>query len=280
MKIYHLYRDFFRFLKSLEVEKNVWKSFREYYFDKYRDFLSVVWFKYQNYSLKIIRDRVLSIKIGDYSDVEASLKLYDIESNTKLIINDCRKILYLPEVCHIYLFIGFFSPDAFVVKYRGRYVIVVGLERFHNFSKYPILLSHEYCHYVQNMISGELKENILIRRLVREGIAIYFTKLLFHSREDKLYSFKPWDYVFMDKQTYNYLNERFETYIDELIEQNFNIDEDIFHGVTFRFYPKAGYFIAFKIIERVVSGYFKNKGITELIKAENYIADNIKILLE
>ncbi len=278
MKIYHLYRDFFRFLKSLEVEKDIWKSFREYYFDKYRDFLSVVWFKYQKYSLRLIRDRVLSIKNGDYSYVEASLKLYDIESNTKLIINDCRKILYTPEVCHIYLFIGFFSPDAFVVKYNNRYVIAVGLERFHNFSNYPILLSHEYCHYVQNMISGELKENKLVKKLVREGIAIYFTKVLFF--KNSKYQFNPWDYIFTDRQTYNFLNERFETYINELIEQNFNIDEDVFHGVNDRFYPKSGYFLAFKIIDRIVSSYFKNKDVIDLIKSEDYIADNIKLLLK
>ncbi len=272
LKIYHLYRDFFRFLRATRIEKNLWHSFKEYYYNKYKDFLSNVWFKYQGYTLSLIKERVLSIKKGDYSDLEASLKTFDIDSSTRQIINDCRQLLYIPEICNIYLYIGFFSPDAFVLKFNNRFVIAVGLERFHNFKSYPLLLAHEYCHFVQNVLNGESPGDLL-HRLVREGMAILFS--------EKVYGhYMPWEYLFMDRRSLNLLNEKLEQYIKEIAGRNFIINEDIFHGVSERFYPRAGYYIGYMIVKKLVNESREELDFTKLIKSEVAMVERIKEILK
>lgn len=247
MKIHCLYRDFFLFLKALEIEENRWHCFNEYYFSKYRDFLSAVWYKLQGYTKKNIKERVFAIKRSDYSDLEAELKLYDIEDNSRRIINKCREFLYYPEICNIYLFIGFFSPDAFVFRFKDNFVIAVGLERFHNFKNYPILLAHEYCHYIQNMInedtSGKVKD-----RIIREGISVCFSEAVYSGKE-------PWEYLFIKRENYYQLEEKYQYYL-ELLEKGDFEDTDIFHGFIDNqdnsVYPRAGYFIGYKIVKNYI----------------------------
>ena len=247
MKIHCLYRDFFLFLKAIEIEESKWHCFKEYYFSKYRDFLSIVWYKLQGFTQKNIKERVNSIRKEDYSDLEAGLKVYDIEDNTRKIIDSCRKILYFPEICNIYLFIGFFSPDAFVFKFGKKFVIAVGLERFHDFRNYPVLLAHEYCHYVQDMMLGESQKSVK-DRILREGISIYFSSLVYPNK-------KPWEYLFIDREKYYQLEEKYSYYIDILKHGGFE-NKDIFHGITHvdndSFYPRIGYFIGYKLIKDFV----------------------------
>jgi len=251
----------------MEIEESKWNSFKKYYFSKYKDFLSIVWYKLQGYTSKNIKERVNSIKKDDYSDLEAELKLYDIEDNTRKIINDCREVLYFPEVCNLYLFIGFFSPDAFVFKFKNHFVIAVGLERFHNFDNYAVLLAHEYCHYIQNMLIGEGKGNIK-DRILREGISVYFSEIVYPDK-------KPWEYLFISRKKYYELQERYEYYLKMLNSGEFK-NIDLFHGIindpNVVFYPRAGYYIGYRLVKDYVKSLtYKNIDLIKIIKERDKI---------
>jgi len=244
LNIHCYYRDFFLFLKMMNLEKDPWRAFRRYYFDRYRDYFSCLWFEYQGYTLKNIRERVLSIRKEDYSDVEEALKLYDIEESTRETLVHLRSILHYHEVCNIYLFIGFFSPDMFVMKFGGDYVICCGLERFHNFKNYPLLLSHEFCHFVHKKLHGE-EEDTLSARLVNEGLSVYFSSVAFPG-------LRPYQYLFMKRANYNTLEEKYPCIRKAILNGEIK-DDDLFHGASDKFPPRTGYFIGYKMVLEFVN---------------------------
>lgn len=239
MKIHCLYRDFFIFLKMMNLARDKWQAFKRYYFEKHRDFLSAVWFSYQGYTVKNIRERVRMINKGDYADLESQLKLYDIEENTRQAIIHSRSLLLHPGLCEVYIYIGFFSPDSFVIPYGNSYVICVGLERFHSFRYYPILLSHEFCHFIQNSINGNGEDN-LISRLVREGISVYFSKIAYPGKKD-------YTYFFLKAGTYNFLNSHYRDILKKIHEGEFN-SCDLFYGNTGDLPPRSGYYLGYRIV--------------------------------
>lgn len=252
MNIHCYYRDFFLFLKMMNLAKDPWRAFRRYYFDKYRDFFSCLWFEYQGYTLRNIRERVFSIKKEDYTDVEEALKLYDIEESTRETLAHARSILHYHGVCNIYLFIGFFSPDMFVMQFEDDYVICCGLERFHNFKYYPLLLSHEFCHFVHKKMHGE--EDTLPLRLVSEGLSVYFSTIAFPG-------LPQYQYLFMKRAHYNTLQENYPEIRKALLNGDIK-DEDLFHGTTVTFPPRTGYFIGYKM----VTEYINRRGIKDIEK--------------
>lgn len=221
-------------------KKNKWPAFSRHYFGRYREFLENVWFCSQGYTLKNIRERVAVIKKTDYDPLQDELKFYDIEANTEKIVQHCFSLLGYPETPTVYLFIGFFSPDAFVLKRGDDYVVCVGLERFRSFRHYPVLLAHELCHYVQNKRLGETGTNIL-ERIIREGISVYFSKLAYPGRMEN-------HYLFMKRGACNFLQEGYK----EIRKKILNIEElteDIFHGLSGSFPPRAGYYIGYRLVQ-------------------------------
>ncbi len=235
-----LYRDFFIFLKMMNLEKNKWNAFKQYYFEKHRDFLSTVWFSFQGYTPKNIRERVTRVKREDYAQVEGELKVYDIEENTNEVIVHCKRLLGSPQACDIYLFIGFFSPDAFVIPFRDKNVICVGLERFKNFTHYPILLSHEFCHFIMNWRNSETGKDEM-GRMIREGISVYFSKLAYPGKKDHVY-------LFMKENIYRFLQEHYTEILESIIKRGVK-DQDIFHGQSDEYPPRTGYYIGYRIVK-------------------------------
>jgi len=250
----------------MNLEKDKWGSFKRYYFYNHRDFLSNLWFQYQGYTRKNIKERVNDIKKEDYAEVESQLKFYDIEDYTHDIITRCRNILYYPDILNIYLIIGFFSPDAFVIKYKDAYVICIGLERFHNFHTYPILLSHEFCHYVQNKINSEPSDDIFYR-LISEGIAVYFSKIVYPQKRDHVH-------VFLTERRYMSIKENFKEILNIIKESKLK-HEDLFRSHCNELPPRIGYFIGY----RIITDFIKKTGIRDveyLIKHRDDIFVDLK----
>jgi uncharacterized protein YjaZ len=261
VKIHCLYRDFFIFLRMVNLEGDHWGSFRRYYFDKHHDFLSHIWFGYQGYSQRNIRERVDMMKKEDYAQVESELKLFDIEERTREVVQHCKNLLGDPDPCNVYLFIGFFSPDAFVVQFGSSYVICVGLERFRTFRRYDVLLAHEYCHYLLNKRAGEPGEH-LMRQLVREGIAVYFSRRAYPGRDRA-------DYFFLKKDRLQYLHENAEGIIARVRDGAFD-REALFGPESKTLPPRAGYYLGYLLVE----DFMRRTGVQDmefLLREENQI---------
>ncbi|MDH5386611.1 MAG: hypothetical protein OEY18_18070, partial [Candidatus Aminicenantes bacterium] len=92
----------------------------------------------------------------------------------------CSGIVSPREEPDVYPMVGFFSPDGFVMNFKGRPVICFGLERFRDFKLLKILFAHEYAHYLLNWGRGEVPEDKeFIWLLVSEGIGTCFSQHAF-----------------------------------------------------------------------------------------------------
>ncbi len=261
VKIRCLYRDFFLFLRMINLESDRWAAFKRYYFGKHRGFLSHIWYEYQNFTPGNIRERVAALKREDYAQIENELKLFDIEEHSREVVQHCNDLLHEPELCSVYLFIGFFSPDGFVTRYHGSYVICIGLERFRNFRDFDILLSHEYCHYILNKRGGECSES-LARRVVREGIAVYFSRLAYPGRADERY-------LFLSKERVYRLHDMYESILENIRKGELNAVQ-LFGPESDTLPPRTGYYVGF----RLVDDFIRKTGVSDiqfLIKDENQI---------
>lgn len=279
MKIHCLYRDFFLFLKMMNLDKDRWRSFKRLYYEKHRNFLSRVWIEYQGFSVKDIRNFVLSIKKKNYEKIENLLKVYDIEESTKETILRCKNLLHYPDICNIYLFIGFESPATFILRYRKTPVICVAIERaleralgqsigqLASFRLYPVLLSHRFCHYTQRIRKGE-SDGTVLGKLIREGIAVYFARQAYPGYDDPVYSFLPED-------AYSYLEAHREEIYKKALRGGKSFDlfsfgtDSICHAASY-----IGYWI--------LKDYILNTGeerVEKLIESEDRIRETAGVLL-
>jgi hypothetical protein len=255
MKVHCPYRDFFLFLRVLDLEGDPWRAFRRYYFDPHREFLSAVWFDHQGFTRKQIRERAAAIRKSHYAHLESALKLFDIEEETRAAIMHCKRVYYHPGRCNVYLFIGFFSPDAFVLRHGGEAVICVGLERFRDFSRYPLLLAHEYFHYVQKQeelppaaSSALERQRAVLDALVEEGLCVYFSMLAYPGGKEH-------EYCFLSEQRRRELDERFPD-IHELFMREKPDLQQLFTSHQEKFPGRSGYYLGY----RLVSAYAERTG--------------------
>lgn len=256
MKVHCLYRDFFLFLRALDLERDPWHAFQRYYFEPHRDFLSTVWFEHQGFTRKNIRERVAAVKKKDYAHLENALKLFDIEEETRTVIMHCKRVYYHPGQCNVYLFIGFFSPDAFVLLQGGDAVICVGLERFRDFSRYPLLMAHEYFHYVQKKTDrgepcvGSAREmrgspavtnpEAVLDSLIEEGLCVYFSRLAYPRRKEH-------EHCFLSEQRHRQLEEEFPDIVGRLRSANMSLDQ-LFTSHQEKLPGRAGYYLGYRLV--------------------------------
>lgn len=266
MKAHCLYRDFFLFLRALDLERDHWRPFQRYYFQPHRAFLSTVWFDHQGFTLRNIRERVADVRKNHYTPLEDALKLFDIEEQTRSILMHCKRVYYHPAQCNVYLFIGFFSPDAFVLEYGGEPVICVGLERFRDFSHYPVLLAHEYFHYLQKTKDREkesadgggsgaarkTKPEAVLHALVGEGLCVYFSRLAYPGRKEH-------EYCFLSAQRYREMEEQYPSIVRLLQSEKTEL-EQLFTSHQERFPGRAGYYLG----SRLVDDFVRRTGTSDL----------------
>jgi hypothetical protein len=261
VKIHCLYRDFFLFLRMINLEGDRWSAFKRYYFGKHRGFLSHVWYEYQSFTPANIRERVGSLRKEDYAHIENELKIFDIEEQAREVVQHCKDLLHEPDPCDVYIFIGFFSPDGFVTRYRGRHVICIGLERFYSFRDFDILLSHEYCHYILNK-RGEADDGNTLKRTIREGIAVYFSRSAYPGRGDERY-------LFLSRERVDRLRDMYDELLKDIRKGVLN-GAQLFGPESGDLPPRAGYYIGY----RLVDDFVRKTGVHDmqfLIKEENQI---------
>jgi uncharacterized protein YjaZ len=261
VKIHCLYRDFFIFLRMINLESDRWAAFKRYYFGKHRDFLSHIWYEYQNFTPHNIKERVEALKKEDYAQIENELKLFDIEEHAREIVQHCNDLLHEHDPCSVYLFIGFFSPDGFVTRFHGSHVICIGLERFRSFRDFDILLSHEYCHYILNKRGGDSSTS-LIKRIIREGIAIYFSMTAYPGRADERY-------LLLGRDRIQGLHDMYEPILKKIKKGQLS-EAQLFGPESEDYPPRTGYYVGFRLVDEFV----RKTGVSDiqfLIKDENQI---------
>ncbi|MBN2323647.1 MAG: hypothetical protein JXQ30_07930 [Spirochaetes bacterium] len=194
MRIQCLYRDFFLFLKMMNLEKDHWRTFRRLYYDRHEEFLSSALRQCGDMTLKSLKKRITSIQKRHYQKLEALIKVYDIEDHTKEIVQRCKDLLHYQASCNLFIFVGFGGPASFVMQYKTKPVICIDLERVPgetgDFRYYPVLLSHLFCRYIQEVRTKEAAKTPL-RRLISSGISVHFSRQAYPGYDDRIYLFLP-----------------------------------------------------------------------------------------
>ena len=189
MKIFSLYRDFFAFLDNKSFPDEKWKTYHSLYYHPHRKFLSAYFAHYPLLNSQSLRQRVEAIKISDYSILKHLVSICPPEKVVNEAYVRCVEILPSEEEPDVYLFIGFFSPDGFVMTYKKKPVICFGLERFKSFELLKTLFVHEYAHFLLN----RGREKIPVEKrfhwlLISEGLAACLSMRAFpnHKLSDHL----------------------------------------------------------------------------------------------
>ncbi len=180
MKLYSLYRDFFKFLEKIPPSSKRWDMYLSHYYQIHQQFLENYFDHFPLIDSINLEQRVELIKASDYSRLKHLVSVCPPEEIIKEAYERCIKVVPAKEEPEVYLFVGFFSPDGFVINFRAKPVICFGLERFKDFRLLRVLFAHEYAHFLLNFhdvdIAGKLGLNW---RFISEGIATYFSSLVY-----------------------------------------------------------------------------------------------------
>ena len=262
MNVFSLYRDFFEFLdhKSFPAEK--WNIYHAIYYHPHRKFLETYFTHFPLINSHSLRQRVEAIKISDYS------KLRHLISNCppeKLVIEAyerCINIIPTEEEPDVYLFIGFFSPDGFVMNYKKKPVICFGLERFKDFELLKILFAHEYAHFLLNQRREEIPaEKQFHWLIISEGVAAYLSMQAFPNRKLSDHLLFTNDKLNWCQKNESYIREKYfssKLTSQELIELYAQGDPNL--DVP----PRVGRYLGFRALQKYVNNRAEG-GIEELL---------------
>jgi len=204
--------NFFEFLDQLVLEPAVdpWEHYRRGYLDRHPNFLRAWWAQCFGRPEEEWADRVRGVRPEHYVLLRELVTQIDLEKMWDDTWAACRQALPAesrePEV---YFMVGFFSPDAFVIKVGEDWRIGVGLERFWDFSRLSVLLAHECCHWFRRG-RGLGGATTLGERLVEEGMAVGFSR---RAQPDRPLP----QHLLMPTSQFNTL-QRYETLLWEQIE--------------------------------------------------------------
>lgn len=271
MSIYSLYRDFFRFLDALERGEDACEAYNQYYFKPHKKFLNSYWRHFRYFDEKQIKERVRSIKSGDYSLLRDLLFHESPEDICLNTLRECQKTAgsfireknspAFPEP-DIYLFIGFFSADGFTLKLDDNQVIGFGLERYKSFRNLPLIFAHEFGHYLRLIEPGALGINKAYKRgtlgeyLFSEGMAFVFSLKVFPERKLFEHLFFSFEIMEWCKQNEKRLLEEIEPMLNESIEPN----SIYFIEKKMQIPPRSLNFAAYKLAERAMKDSFQGLG--------------------
>jgi hypothetical protein len=262
VKVHSLYKDFFHFLSRISSQSDKWALYKAHYYQLHQDFLERYFSHFPLIDFSILRQRVEAIRPSDYSQQRSLISVCPPEPIVNKAYERCTSVVAPKEKPAVYLFIGFFSPDGFVMDFKGKPVICFGLERFKDFNLLKILFAHEYTHYLLNLSKGEVPEDKKFKwLLLSEGTATYFSQIAFP--ETKLS-----DHFLFRRDRMNWCQEN-ESYLreiygsgkyssQELIDffKNGNADLDL--------PPRAGKYLGFLAAKKYL-GHHKNKDISSLV---------------
>ncbi len=248
MKIFSLYKDFFRFLERISSGSSQWEDYITHYFHLHQEFLEDYFSCFPRVSLPNLRQRVEKIKASDYSWLKHLVSICPPEEIIKKAYGRCRRFFPAGHEPEVYLFIGFFSPDAFVMDHQGQPVICFGLERFRDFRLLKILFAHEFAHFLLNLNKGEVPESKRAKwLLISEGIGTYFSFLAFPERT------LP-DHLLLGRDIFNWCQDHEDDLRRIFSSKKFTQEEliEIFRmgkkelGIP----PRAGKYLGFQAVKR------------------------------
>jgi hypothetical protein len=262
LKIFSLYRDFFEFLDQRSFPAEKWETYQFMYYQPHQEFLGTYFMHFPLLDTSSLRQRVEAIKKSDYSILRHLISVCPPEKMVNEAYMKCCKIMPPEEEPDIYLFIGFFSPDGFVMNYKKKPVICFGLERFKNFELLKILFVHEYAHYLLNQEREEIpKEKRFHWLIISEGMAVYLSHLAFPDR-------KLSDHLLFtnDKLNWCQRNESYmrEKYLSRELTSQELIDLYIQGNDGFDIPPRVGRYLGFQAVQKYVDHDAKS-GIKDLL---------------
>ncbi len=244
--IYSLYKDFFTFV--LPATSDLWGAYRRYYLEPHKDFMESYLKSFPHLTEENLADRVRNIKKEDYSPLIELLDSCEVEGIINSTLQKCKKLLPRIDLPDVYLIIGFFSPDGFVLEVKNKPVIGIGLERFFDFDGLPVVLTHEYGHYGLRWLRGiEGKNPTLLEVLLAEGLSIAFSKAVFPDKP--LYKL-----LFFSQERLNWCRQN-EGYLWKCIERDFKSTDIEVIGKYLsgigegEIPPRVGYYLGYRLVE-------------------------------
>lgn len=184
MNIHSLYLDFFKFLEELSLQAEKWAAYEALYYGAHQEYLDTYFSHFPLINFTNLKNRVEAIKSADYAQLKNLVSVCPPERIIREAYRTCRKLVSPQEEPDIYLMVGFFSPEGFVMNFKEKPVICFGLERFRDFRLLKILFAHEYAHYLLNWRRGEVPEDKEFKwLLISEGIGTCFSQRAFPNHE-------------------------------------------------------------------------------------------------
>lgn len=183
MHIHSLYRNFFCFLEEISSpskrQSEKWPLYFESYYQPNKEFLDTYFTRFPLLDNAALKQRVEAIKPSDYSLLLSLVELSPPEKLIKSAYDKCLRIVSPPQEPEVYLFIGFFSADGFVMHFRQKPVICFGLERFRDFRLFRVLFAHEYVHFLLNITKPEIAvEHDIQWTILSEGLSTCFSSIV------------------------------------------------------------------------------------------------------
>lgn len=262
MKIFSLYRDFFKFLKSLSSSSDKWSVYSTCYYKPHQEFLDNYFSHFPLVDSVSLKQRVERARASDYSWLRSLMSSAAPEKIIEDAYERCINIVPPKEEPEVYLFIGFFSPDGFVMDFRGKPAICFGLERFKDFRLLKILFAHEYAHFLLNLSDGEVPTEMELKwLLISEGIGTYFSKLA-------IPGYKLSDHFLFNRDRLNWCQAN-ETRIREIYcsgrFSNQELIDFYFKGnLELNLPPRAGKYLGFLAVKKYLAQN-KEKGMASLL---------------
>ena len=257
MPIYPIYKDFMKFLNRLDKGENQWEAYQKYYLEPHRDFLLNYWQYLSDIGFEAIKQRVKRIKENHYSNLKSLLAQEIPEKIVENAYRRCKEIISPPYEPDIYLMVGFFSSEGFVIEFRNKPIIGIGLERFRDFNLLDIVFAHEYAHWLTSSLSNANNPTgTLGNILLREGLAFVFSKLAFPNKP--LYK-----HLFLSRARLNWCiaNEEHLIAIAKLKINSATAVSNFFKlgdnelGIP----PRAGNYVSYRLVERYLSSQGREK---------------------
>lgn len=251
MKIFSLYLDFFKFLEKISSHSEKWKIYSTYYYHPHQEFLEDYFSHFPLIDFSSLKQRVEIIKTSDYSWLKHLVSACPPEKIINEAYDRCIKIVSPKEEPEVYLLVGFFSPDGFVMNFRGKPVICFGLERFGDFRLLRILFAHEYAHFLLNLGRGEVPEEKKLKwLLISEGLGTYFSFLAFPDR--KLY-----EHFLFSRDTFNWCQAN-EPYLKEIYCSGKYSSQELIDfyekgNSELNISPRAGKYLGFQAVKRYLA---------------------------
>ncbi len=262
MRIFSFYRDFFVFLERDFPPSKLWKAYSMIYVHPHQDFFETYFSHFPALDSLALKKRVERIRLSDYSWLRSLITQCPPEKIIEEAYERCYHLAPPPEEPDVYLIVGFFSPEGFVMNLRGRYVICFGLERFRDFRLLRILFAHEYGHFLLNLGRGEVPEEKELKwLLVSEGICTYFSYLVFPEQKISDHFLFPRDRLNWCQENEGYLRKLYNSgeYSNQELRNFYQWGDP---GLDIP--PRAGKYLGFRAVEKYVDQN-KRKEITDLL---------------